>query len=166
MRSGIFETMQVVGSKATGVSPCHRVGFASIVHVLIYDLEASALRAGKKGARQEGAAPASVKNKIREQRIKLHSGAFKQKMQEESTLFFAPDHRSFRRSSGAGRRMLQAVQSKQSQIYQLLHVPRMRKAPPARSPHAASWCSIHLISILFTSLIAPGSGRILTQSNE
>ena len=31
-RSGIFETMQVVGSKATGVSPCHLPGSASIVH--------------------------------------------------------------------------------------------------------------------------------------
>ena len=31
-RSGILGTMRVVGSKAVGVTRCHLVGFASIVH--------------------------------------------------------------------------------------------------------------------------------------
>ena len=87
-------------------------------------------------------------------------------MQLESTLFLLPHTGASEEAPGRERRTLQQVPGKECEIDQLFRVPWVRKAPPARSLHAAGYLVVHVVSTWFAPLLAPGNRRIVPQSNK
>ena len=69
------------------------------------------------------------------------------KMRTKSTKFLPLRPGTSEEVPGRKQRMLQPVPDKKREIDQLLHVPRVREAPPARSLHAASCTFTHFDSL-------------------